>query len=1169
MDRRNFLRRSSGALAGVWAIQRGIHPLAFAEPVALAGPAQNEENPNWADVKLGATALASSHSDTPPWGYLPGNVFGEILQSSWETEKETSGAWLEIDFAKERPVSELWILAKPLPYDIVLDPYMRGGKMAPPRKITCSFSGGSPVRAELRQAMYFQIISLPQTPRTKSVRITIDDTWPEAHSQGTGLGKVRAFATPHAPSFEITAWAMYDAREGKALQSATIDIVNPGSEVAGARLEVAHEGNTLMSVPLETIPARSAVRQNIWIPAPFEDQTMEFKIVDEKSTFTALRKLQVAAYRSYFDGGSFNLLTTNHNDLGWLDTQPVTADYRSAELVLPAMDLLKKYPDFRYSMESVIYLMEFLDRHPEKRDEMAQLMREGRFTWGCSYVQNLEVRVGPENLIRQFYLGRRWLKKNFPGADTRHYFKTDPAGMTWQMPQILTKAGIKYVIQGRFPWGFYNWEGPEGSRIFVFAFRYGDPRLLPNPKGNQGWLSYAEAREYYYAPRELPRLMIYDFNGDYLPPPPDLIPYVHAQNEAMQRFAAQWNDRFSGQPARQIKPPVIRFVEAEEILQELTQHALNIETVKGDWPLNWAYYDEPAHRAGLLAGRQGHNRILAAERLAVALNCANGSELYPEGAFEDAWKQNCWPDHGWGGNRGTETDANYIKAFDTSRERADKLLSDAGARLARSVPKKTAEQIPLVVYNPLAWRRTDVVRCRLQKPAGWDWFRLRSDAGKEVPCQVVSEAPHRMVQGEASAGQEAEAAFIAEDVPSLGYRTYYLESSSSPLPAGKALTGDVMENDHLRVVFGAGGIKSLYDKRLKREILRTDKFFGGELLQFTAPGNAWDDYETVNMKDFDKTSNHTFSIRRFVEGPVVTSAMREAEFKHFRLRQAFRLFPQFDRVEMDVDVLHWDGAKERELRVAFPVDLPGTFRLSYEVPFGTVEIGKDEIDFSLLPPNPDCQFVSAIYGGDKALPFREAINWVDASSDRYLKFGCLAASDCTVHLFADQTSNPVSYPVLQHVLLSTRKSIAWNPDYWFTQEGSYHFRMALYPHAGGWRARYRDGIAFNYPLLPFVATGEPASGSSLPETTEFLLLEPSNLIVTAMKKCEDDDSVAVRFYEAEGRAVRAHLRFFKPVKQAWKTNLIEEEPDPLPVGSNGTVELEVNPWEIVTLKLAV
>ena len=52
----------------------------------------------------------------------------------------------------------------------------------------------------------------------------------------------------------------------------------------------------------------------------------------------------------------------------------------------------------------------------------------------------------------------------------------------------------------------------------------------------------------------------------------------------------------------------------------------------------------------------------------------------------------------------------------------------------------------------------------------------------------------------------------------------------------------------------------------------------------------------VSTEDFGKTSNHTFRTLSFRQDPVITTAVREAQFKHFRLRQAFRLFPRLDRV---------------------------------------------------------------------------------------------------------------------------------------------------------------------------------------------------------------------------------------------------------------------------------
>ena len=505
------------------------------------------------------------------------------------------------------------------------------------------------------------------------------------------------------------------------------------------------------------------------------------------------------------------------------------------------------------------------------------------------------------------------------------------------------------------------------------------------------------------------------------------------------------------------------------------------------------------------------------------------------------------------------SDAVYVESYEKSKTIADKLLADAGARLAGAVTAPSTDQLAVVVYNPLAWKRTDVVFSKITLPAGWSGVAVRDNAGREILYQIVEE----------NLGSRAiEIAFVAEDVPSAGYKTYRLEQADPSFTKARPISGDVMENDSLRVVLGAGGLKSLFDKRLQREMLKTDKFFCGEILQFTAPGLAWEESEIVTTEDFDKTSNHDFHFRSFDKGSIMTTAVREAQFKHFKLRQTIRLYALLDRVEMDVAILVWDGPQSRELRVAFPIDLPRDCQLSYEVPFGTVEIGKDEIEFADLSAAADCEFVAAKYGGDKPLPFREAINWIDASSNQYLGGGCLAASDCTLHLFADQTDNPVTYPVLQHVLLSTRKSLAWNPQYWFTQEGSHRFRMALYPHSGGWRNRYRDGIAFNYPLIAFSASAAP--GGILQADGEFLNIEPKSMIMTALKKSEDEDSITLRFYEAEGSMnERARVKLFLPIKQAWKTNLIEQEEQPIAVGSDGIVELPVTPWEIVTLKLRV
>ncbi len=1162
MDRRSFLKSGSVAAFSVAAgnsLRRGLTGIRLMAAEISSGT----PNPNWLDPKFKTKIKASSFYGDPPGGYAAENVSGENLFTGWEADQHSVGAWLQVDFSEPRRVSELFILSQPLPRDIIGQDvysmtYSRVALLQPPRKLTCSFSDRTSVPINLGRNGYFEIVTLPKPVETSFVRLTVDDVWTKPTGKETGLGKVRIFPNAHTCAFEIDAFKQYDAHDGRPVQSATLHLINPGNEVREAQFVVSHNGKEALRATLQPIPAHAATHQDVWIPAPFESTAMDFEVVAGSAPLCPKRSLKVEPYQSYFDGGTFALHCTCHNDLGWLNTQAKTADFRSSDLILPALKLLRQYPEFVYTMESTIYLMEFLERHPELREEMAARMRERRFVWGASYVQCQEVHVGPEKLVRQFYYGRLWMKKTFPGVDTHFYFKTDPPSMTLQMPQILAKAGVKYIIQGRMPFGYYNWESPDGSVVLTYAQHYTDPNRLLNPLDKKGWLRYADQRQDYYQSHHLPPQFMYDYTSDYLPPQPALPPYAREQNEAMKRFAAAWNDHFRSNPERQIHPPEITFVQPEGFLDDFTKHPLNITTLRGDWPFSWTYYDEPGNREPLLAGRVAHNQLLAAETLHTALGVGNGFADYPMKTLEETWKANCWPDHGWGGNQGLLTDAVYAQSYFKSKELSQKLLSDAGSKIAAGVKRNTASEIPVVVFNPLSWQRTDLVECEFQVPAQWTGFALRDDAGHSVDFETASETP----------GSPVKLIFLAENVPSAGYRTYYLEQSSARKTAAE-LSGTSAESRFFRLTFGKGGLKSLYDKRQKWEVLRTSKFDGAEVLQFTAPGLAWEDPEIVTLADFDRTSNHPFPVSRFVRTPIRTTALREATFRNFSLRERFHLYHELDRVDVEIELAGWDGQKDRELRVAFPINLDDS-QLSYEVPFGTVEIGKDEVDFTALPPDVDTQFASGIYGGDYPLPFREAINWIDASSRSYQHPGCLSASDCTVHLFRDQTNEPVSYPVLQHVLLSTRKSLAWNPDYWFTQKGDHHYRMALMPHHGDWRLRYRDAIGFNYPLVAFV--GEPDASparEAMPARQTFLRLEPSSLILTAMKKSEDGSEIVLRFYEAEGNHTNARIQLPTAIHKARRTSLIEEDQETLALGDDGALYLKVAPWEIMTLKLAV
>jgi alpha-mannosidase len=98
--------------------------------------------------------------------------------------------------------------------------------------------------------------------------------------------------------------------------------------------------------------------------------------------------------------------------------------------------------------------------------------------------------------------------------------------------------------------------------------------------------------------------------------------------------------------------------------------------------------------------------------------------------------------------------------------------------------------------------------------------------------------------------------------------------------------------------------------------------------------------------------------------------------------------------------------------------------------------------------------------------------------------------------------------------LSLLRSPEWPDPH--ADEGRHELTYSLYPHGGGWREAMtvRRGYELNYPLL--VRQIENHQGD-LKEEFSFLDVEGDNVVVTAIKKAEDDNALIVRFYEWAGK----------------------------------------------------
>jgi alpha-mannosidase len=131
--------------------------------------------------------------------------------------------------------------------------------------------------------------------------------------------------------------------------------------------------------------------------------------------------------------------------------------------------------------------------------------------------------------------------------------------------------------------------------------------------------------------------------------------------------------------------------------------------------------------------------------------------------------------------------------------------------------------------------------------------------------------------------------------------------------------------------------------------------------------------------------------------------------------------------------------------------------------------------------------------------------------------------------------------------------------------GQHEFTYALYPHAGSWRdaGTVRQGHELNTPLVAVVTTAHPGP---LPATQSFVTVDTPNVVLTALKKAEDDDALIIRFYEFAGREANVVLKLTRPIARAWKTNLLEEPEQEIPV-REGAITVPTRPYEIQTVKV--
>jgi mannosylglycerate hydrolase len=132
--------------------------------------------------------------------------------------------------------------------------------------------------------------------------------------------------------------------------------------------------------------------------------------------------------------------------------------------------------------------------------------------------------------------------------------------------------------------------------------------------------------------------------------------------------------------------------------------------------------------------------------------------------------------------------------------------------------------------------------------------------------------------------------------------------------------------------------------------------------------------------------------------------------------------------------------------------------------------------------------------------------------------------------------------------------------------GKHTFSYALFPHEGNWETgKVIENSYKHFTSIKLIQCG--ITKGELAKSNQFFKIEPEELVLSALKKCDSRDSVILRFFNPTENELDGEITFLQPIKGAWFTNLNEERLDEIPVDSNGTLILKVGHKKIITLEL--
>lgn len=777
----------------------------------------------------------------------------------------------------------------------------------------------------------------------------------------------------------------------------------------------------------------------------------------------------------------------SHLDTQWNWDYPLTINKFIKNVMTENFYLFDKYPDYIFNFTGSYRYHLMKEYYPDLYERVKKYIAEGRWCVAGSSVDEAETIISsPESIIRQILYGNRYFKKEF-GKESVDYLLPDCFGFPACLPTILNYAGLKGFSTQKLTWGSavgipFNvgvWYGPDGNGLvsalnagsYVNHFRSHldlddkwDKRLYDN-KSKTGY-----AFDYMY-------YGVGDQGG--APRENDI---KHAENSLFDQ-----NSKFK-----------VLLTSSDQMFKDITpQIKDHLPKYQGDLLLT-------EHSAGSLTSqafmkkmnRKNEFLAQATEQIAVMADLVGGA-LYPYQKLNNAWElvlASQFHDILPGTSIPKAYEYSWNNEYIAANSFADVLQYSAQAVVSKM--NTMVKGIPVVVYNPVAKEREDIITSQLTFDHAPENIVVVDSKGKVLPSQIIDKK-----------GNTIKFIFQAK-LPSVGLAVFDIRKSLGRVSSNNNLkiTDHSLENNFYIVeIDKQGNISSLYDKNGKRQLLSKPATLDLQS-ETSEEWPAWNMNWNERKKPPFGYVNKDVSMRILENGPLRIALEIKREAENSTITQILSLSEGESGKQLIIkNNLDWQSTGF-SLKAAFPLTAINN-EATYNMGIGTITRGiNDEKKFEV--------------------PSKQ---WFD-QTDKSGKYGVSILEDCKYGSDKPDSSN-IRLTLIYSPKVNKRYVVQKSQDW-----GIHEFKYGIYAHDGDWRQGLTpwQGNFMNQPMLAFqVDKHKGHNGKSM----SLISINSPQVGLMALKKMEGSDYYIIRINELLGRDAQGlSMKFCENIADAYEVN---------------------------------